>query len=167
MLGLILTWGPLRQTIVFCIYLTVKAILVIADKPLLETMSFVFSRVRESVCIASSSPCCSRSTTKLCLNSRNICSGSTRGIFGPAASPAIFCSSYLLRPSGWRMVVRRGFANMLRVAVILPDMGDEFSAALISGLESCLTRNNSYFIVSYRGIPEMLGENRYFAGSRC
>jgi DNA-binding LacI/PurR family transcriptional regulator len=43
------------------------------------------------------------------------------------------------------------------IAVILPEISDEFSAALISGIESCLTRHNYfYFIVSHRGVPEML-----------
>ena len=49
------------------------------------------------------------------------------------------------------------------IAVILPDVSGEFSAALISGIESCLARNNySYFIVSHRGIPEMLRNNPIF-----
>lgn len=49
--------------------------------------------------------------------------------------------------------VKRTFS----IAVILPDISDEYSAALTSGIESCLTRHNYfYFIVSHRGVPEML-----------
>jgi LacI family transcriptional regulator len=47
------------------------------------------------------------------------------------------------------------------IAVILPDISDEFSTALISGIESCLIQHNYfYFIVSHRGVPEVLEKSR-------
>ncbi len=43
------------------------------------------------------------------------------------------------------------------IAVLLSDVSDEFSAALIGGIDSCVTENDYfYFIVNHRGIPEML-----------
>ncbi|MHB8302077.1 MAG: LacI family DNA-binding transcriptional regulator [Acidobacteriaceae bacterium] len=43
------------------------------------------------------------------------------------------------------------------VAILLQDVGDEYSAALIGGIESCLAKKGFfYFIVSHRGAPELL-----------
>ena len=43
------------------------------------------------------------------------------------------------------------------VAVLVPDVGDEYSAALIGGIESCLAKKGFfYFVVSHRGAPELL-----------
>ena len=43
------------------------------------------------------------------------------------------------------------------VAVLVPDVGDEYSAALIGGIESCLTQKGFfYFVVSHRGAPDLL-----------
>jgi DNA-binding LacI/PurR family transcriptional regulator len=43
------------------------------------------------------------------------------------------------------------------IAVLLGDVSDEFSAALVSGIDICLTKNGYfYFIVSHRGAPEMM-----------
>lgn len=43
------------------------------------------------------------------------------------------------------------------VAVLVPDVGDEYSAALIGGIESCLARKGFfYFVVSHRGAPELM-----------
>ncbi len=55
------------------------------------------------------------------------------------------------------------FARYLRtkktysVAVLVPDLSDEYSAALIGGIESCLAKKGFfYFVVSHRGAPELL-----------
>lgn len=55
------------------------------------------------------------------------------------------------------------FARYLRtkktysVAVLVPDVSDEYSAALIGGIESCLAKKGFfYFVVSHRGAPELL-----------
>ncbi len=43
------------------------------------------------------------------------------------------------------------------VAVLVPDIGDEFSASLISGIEKELAkRGYFYFVVSHRGAPELI-----------
>ena len=43
------------------------------------------------------------------------------------------------------------------VAVLVPDVGDEYSAALIGGIESYLAKKGFfYFVVSHRGTPELL-----------
>lgn len=43
------------------------------------------------------------------------------------------------------------------VAVLVPDVGDEYSAALIGGIESCLAKKGFfYFVVSHRGAPELM-----------
>ena len=43
------------------------------------------------------------------------------------------------------------------VAVLVPDVGDEYSAALIGGVENCLAKKGFfYFVVSHRGAPELL-----------
>jgi len=43
------------------------------------------------------------------------------------------------------------------VAVLVPDVGDEYSAALIGGIESYLAKKGFfYFVVSHRGAPELL-----------
>ncbi len=43
------------------------------------------------------------------------------------------------------------------VAVLVPDVGDEYSAALIGGIESCLSKKGFfYFVVSHRGAPDLL-----------
>ena len=45
----------------------------------------------------------------------------------------------------------------LCVAVLVPDIGDEFSASLISGIEKELARRGYfYFVVSHRGAPELI-----------
>ncbi|MGH9617019.1 MAG: LacI family DNA-binding transcriptional regulator [Acidobacteriaceae bacterium] len=46
------------------------------------------------------------------------------------------------------------------VAVLVPDVGDEYSAALIGGIESCLTKKGFfYFVVSHRGAPDLLRDS--------
>lgn len=46
------------------------------------------------------------------------------------------------------------------VAVLVPDVGDEYSAALIGGIESCLTKKDFfYFVVSHRGAPDLLRDS--------
>jgi DNA-binding LacI/PurR family transcriptional regulator len=43
------------------------------------------------------------------------------------------------------------------VAVLVPDIGDEFSASLISGIEKELAKQGYfYFVVSHRGAPELI-----------
>ncbi|HET9087371.1 MAG TPA: LacI family DNA-binding transcriptional regulator [Acidobacteriaceae bacterium] len=43
------------------------------------------------------------------------------------------------------------------VAVLVPDVSDEYSAALIGGIESCLAKKGFfYFVVSHRGAPELM-----------
>jgi len=43
------------------------------------------------------------------------------------------------------------------VAVLVPDIGDEFSASLISGIEKRLAKQDYfYFVVSHRGAPELI-----------
>ncbi len=43
------------------------------------------------------------------------------------------------------------------VAVLVPDVGDEYSAALIGGIENCLAKKGFfYFVVSHRGAPELM-----------
>jgi LacI family transcriptional regulator len=43
------------------------------------------------------------------------------------------------------------------VAVLVPDIGDEFSSSLISGIEKCLAKEGYfYFVVSHRGGPELI-----------
>jgi LacI family transcriptional regulator len=43
------------------------------------------------------------------------------------------------------------------VAVLVPDIGDEFSASLISGIEKRLAQQDYfYFVVSHRGAPELI-----------
>jgi LacI family transcriptional regulator len=43
------------------------------------------------------------------------------------------------------------------VAVLVPDVGDEYAAALIGGIEICLAKKGFfYFVVSHRGAPELL-----------
>lgn len=43
------------------------------------------------------------------------------------------------------------------VAVLVPDVGDEYSAALIGGIETFLAKKGFfYFVVSHRGAPELL-----------
>jgi LacI family transcriptional regulator, galactose operon repressor len=43
------------------------------------------------------------------------------------------------------------------VAVLVPDIGDEFSASLISGIEKHLAQQGYfYFVVSHRGAPELI-----------
>ena len=41
--------------------------------------------------------------------------------------------------------------------MLVPDVGDEYSAALIGGIESCLSKKGFfYFVVSHRGAPDLL-----------
>src|SRR5207302_4278418 len=43
------------------------------------------------------------------------------------------------------------------VAVLVPDIGDEFSSSLISGIEKKLaTQGYFYFVISHRGAPELI-----------
>jgi LacI family transcriptional regulator len=43
------------------------------------------------------------------------------------------------------------------VAVLVPDIGDEFSSSLISGIEAKLAENGFfYFVVSHRGAPDLI-----------
>ena len=43
------------------------------------------------------------------------------------------------------------------VAVLVPDIGDEFSSSLISGIEKRLAKQDYfYFVVSHRGAPELI-----------
>lgn len=43
------------------------------------------------------------------------------------------------------------------VAVLVPDIGDEYSASLVSGIESRLARDNYFFfVVSHRGAPDLI-----------
>ncbi len=43
------------------------------------------------------------------------------------------------------------------IAIFVPEVSDEFSGASISGMESYLSQHNYFFfIVSYRGTPEIL-----------
>lgn len=58
------------------------------------------------------------------------------------------------------------FARMLQarrsyfVAVLVPDIGDEFSASLISGIESQLAQSGYvYFVLSHRGAPELIDQS--------
>ena len=46
------------------------------------------------------------------------------------------------------------------VAVLVPDIGDEFSSSLISGIEKCLAQHGYfYFVVSHRGAPELIDKS--------
>src|SRR5215475_5220950 len=46
------------------------------------------------------------------------------------------------------------------VAVLVPDIGDEFSASLISGIEKRLAKQDYfYFVVSHRGAPELIAKS--------
>jgi LacI family transcriptional regulator len=46
------------------------------------------------------------------------------------------------------------------VAVLVPDIGDEFSSSLISGIEKSLAQQGYfYFVVSHRGAPELIDKS--------
>ena len=46
------------------------------------------------------------------------------------------------------------------VAVLVPDIGDEFSSSLISGIEKCLAKQGYfYFVVSHRGAPALIDKS--------
>ena len=46
------------------------------------------------------------------------------------------------------------------VAVLVPDIGDEFSSSLISGIEKRLAQQSYfYFVVSHRGAPELIDKS--------
>src|SRR5438270_7470018 len=46
------------------------------------------------------------------------------------------------------------------VAVLVPDIGDEFSSSLISGIEKKLAEQGYfYFVVSHRGAPELIDKS--------
>jgi DNA-binding LacI/PurR family transcriptional regulator len=46
------------------------------------------------------------------------------------------------------------------IAVMVPDIGDEFSSSLISGIESCLAEKGYfYFVISHRGAPHLIDKS--------
>lgn len=58
------------------------------------------------------------------------------------------------------------FARLLQaqrtffVAVLVPDIGDEFSSSVVSGIETRLSRSGYfYFVLSHRGAPELIEQS--------